>query len=136
MPLWRTRSIGMQFYKYDIAGFLQWGYNFYSNCHSVDVVEPFMETTGDYWVSGGDTHSVYPAQDGTAMESIRILSFYEALQDRRAMDLAGQLCGTEKVVEKIEKIFGKELRFDTCAKDSQTLLAIREAVNAMIKEKL
>ena len=134
MPLWRTRSIGMQFYKYDIAGFLQWGYNFYSNCHSVDVIEPFMETSGEYWVSAGDTHSVYPAQDGTAMESIRIISFYEALQDARAMKLAEKAYGKERVVAEIEKIFGKELRFDTCATDSATMLAIREKINEMIKE--
>jgi len=134
MPLWRTRSIGMQFYKYDIAGFLQWGYNFYSNCHSVDVIEPFMETSGEYWVSAGDTHSVYPAQDGTTLESIRIVSFYEALQDARAMRLAEEKYGKERVVAEIEKIFGKELCFDTCATDSSTMLAIRERINEMIKE--
>lgn len=134
MPLWRTRSIGMQFYKYDIAGFLQWGYNFYSNCHSVDVIEPFMEASGEYWVSAGDTHSVYPAQDGTTLESIRIVSFYEALQDARAMRLAEEKYGKERVVAEIEKIFGKELRFDTCATDSATMLVIRERINEMIKE--
>ena len=133
MPLWRTRSIGVQFYKYDIVGFLQWGYNFYSNCRAVDLIDPYMETSGDYWVSAGDTHSVYPAQNGTALESVRILSFYEALQDARALRLAEQYRPKAELVAEMERLFGDEIRFDRCFKDAETLLKVREYINGVIR---
>ena len=134
MPLWRTRSIGMQMYKFNIVGFLQWGYNFYNNLHSQNAINPFTDTSSGYTFPAGDAFSVYPACDGTAMESIRILSFYEALQDVRAMKLAEQYYGKDAVVAEIEALFGKELRFDRCAHDAATMLRIRERINEMIKE--
>ena len=131
MPLWRTRSIGYQFYKYDIAGFLQWGYNFYNTCGSVDPINPFVDACGEYWVPAGDTYSVYPAQNGEAMESIRILSFYEALQDVRAMKLAESYYGKDAVVAALEEILG-EIKFSRCATDAVTILSMREKINDMI----
>lgn len=131
MPLWRTRSIGYQFYKYDIAGFLQWGYNFYNTCGSVDPINPFVDACGEYWVPAGDTYSVYPAQNGEAMESIRILSFYEALQDVRAMKLAEEYYGKDAVVAALEEILG-EIKFSRCATDAATILSMREKINNMI----
>ena len=131
MPLWRTRSIGYQFYKYDIAGFLQWGYNFYNTCGSIDPINPFLDACGEYWVPAGDTYSVYPAQNGEAMESIRILSFYEALQDVRAMKLAETYYGKDAVVAALEEILG-EIKFSKCATNAATILSMREKINDMI----
>ena len=54
MPSYRNRSIGIQMYKYDIKGFLQWGYNFYNNRFSHDEIEPYIESSGEYWVPAGD----------------------------------------------------------------------------------
>ncbi|CDC60741.1 putative uncharacterized protein [Clostridium sp. CAG:448] len=133
MPLWRTRSIGMQFFKYRIKGFLQWAYNFYQNCSSVNPINPFTDVSGEYWVPAGDTCSVYPAQDGSALESIRILSFYEALQDQRAMELAASLVGYDRVVAEMEKVFG-EIRFSRCAHSARALQDVRDAVNRLIRE--
>ncbi len=132
MPLWRTRCIGMQFYRFDIVGFLHWGYNHYNNQYSVDEIDPFSDVSGEYWVPAGDTHSVYPAPDGTALESIRILSFYEGLQDARAMKLAERYHGKEAVVAAIEAILGERIRFDACPTDAATMLTIREKINEMI----
>ena len=134
MPNWRNRSIGMQFYKYDIAGFLQWGYNFYNNMHSVNTIDPYAETSGEYWVPAGDPFSVYPAQDGTAYESTRILVFYEALQDCRAMKLCESFYGKERVVAEMEAVFGQEIKFSRCAKSSDMMLAIRAKVDELIAE--
>ncbi len=134
MPLWRTRSIGMQMYKFNIVGFLQWGYNFYNNLRSRDAINPYLDPSSGCTFPAGDAFSVYPACDGTALESIRILSFYEALQDVRAMKVAEQYYGKDAVVAEIEKLFGKEVRFDRCAHNAETLLAIRERINEMIKE--
>ena len=132
MPLWRTRSIGLQLYRYNIVGFLHWGYNFYNNMHSRDAINPYLDTCAGYAFPAGDAFSVYPAQDGSALESVRILSFYEALQDVRALRLAETLCGRERVIEEIERIFGEEIRFDKCAKSAKPLLEIREKINEMI----
>ena len=136
MPSWRNRSIGMQIYKYDIVGFLQWGYNFYNNQFSVDECEPYTDVSGEHWVPAGDTFSVYPAPHGKVYESLRIVVFHEALQDMRAMKLCESLYSKEEVVAEIEKIFGKTLAFDTCATSEKTMLAIRERINEMIKAKV
>ncbi|MGM9680210.1 MAG: DUF4091 domain-containing protein [Eubacteriales bacterium] len=135
MPSWRNRSIGMQFYKYDIKGFLQWGYNFYNNMSSVDSINPYLDTCGEYWVPAGDPFSVYPAADGTAIESIRLAVFREALEDVRAMKLCEQFYGKERVVSEMEKIFG-EIRFNRCAKSSEVLLAVRAKIDEMIAQAL
>lgn len=134
MPLWRTRSIGMQFYKFNIVGFLHWGYNFYNASLSKSSINPYLDTCANYSFPAGDAFSVYPAQGGTALESVRILSFFEALQDARAFHLAQQLVGRERVIEEMETIFGEEIRFDRCAKSAAPLLQIREKINQIISE--
>ena len=136
MPSWRNRSIGMQMYKYDIVGFLHWGYNFYNNQFSVDQIEPYTDLSGEHWVPAGDPFSVYPSQSGEALESIRIVVFHDALQDMRAMQLCESLYSKDEVVAEIEKVFGKTITFDTCAKSEEVMLAIRERINEMIKAKI
>ena len=136
MPLWRTRSIGLHLYKFNIVGFLHWGYNFYNASLSKGTVNPYLDTCANYSFPAGDAFSVYPAQNGEALESIRILSFYEALQDARAFRLAETLCGRERVIEEIERIFGEEIHFDKCAKSAEPLLQIREKINEMIAENI
>ena len=136
MPSWRNRSIGMQMYKYDIVGFLQWGFNFYNNQFSVDEIEPYTDLSGEHWVPAGDPFSVYPARNGQPIDSIRIAVFFQALQDMRAMKLCESLYSKEEVVTEIEKIMGEELRFDVCAKTESTMLAVRERINEMIKAKI
>ena len=136
MPNWRNRSIGMQMFKYNIAGFLHWGYNFYNNQYSGDPINPFYEQGSDYAFPGGDSFSVYPAMDGSALESPRLVVFYEGLQDIKAMKLAESLTSHETVVKAMEEVLGKEMTFETCAKSSEVMLGIREAVNAIIKANL
>lgn len=136
MPSWRNRSIGMQFYKYDIAGFLQWAYNFYNNMHSVDTVDPYSDASGEYWVPAGDAFSVYPAQDGTAYESLRLVVFHEALEDVRAMRLCESFYGKERVMTEIEQVFGRPITFSTCAVMSAEVLAVRARVDELIAEAL
>ena len=134
MPGWRNRSIGMQMYKYNIVGFLQWGYNFYNNCGSVDDINPYLDCSGDKWVSAGDTYSVYPGKRGVALESTRIVVFHQGLQDMRAMQLCESYYGHEAVVAAIEEVLGETLLFTRCAYSSAEMLAIREKINAMIKD--
>ena len=135
MPGWRNRSIGMQMYKYNIAGFLHWGYNFYNNFLSCNPINPYVESAADLAFPAGDAYSVYPGPNATCLESTRIKVFYEALQDIKAMKLCERLYSHDEVVAAIEEVFGKELRFDTCTYDAETMLAIRDKVNMMIKAK-
>lgn len=134
MPSWRNRSIGMQFYKYDIAGFLQWGYNFYNNMHSVDTIDPYSDASGEYWVPAGDTFSVYPAQDGTAYESLRLIVFHEALEDVRAMKLCESYYGKERVVSEMEAVLGRPITFAECAVSAAEVLSVRARVDELIAE--
>ena len=135
MPSARTRSIGVQMFKFNIGGFLQWGYNFYYNQRSRDLINPFYETTGEDWVESGDAYIVYPGFDGKPMESIRIVSFNEGLQDMRAMKLCESFYGHDAVVEAIEKVCG-EVRFDKCLTSSEEMIAVRECINDMIEAKI
>lgn len=133
MPGARTRCIGLQFFKYDIVGFLQWGYNFYYNQGSYDMVNPFLDSTGEYFFPSGDGYSVYPAPDGTAWESMRLLQFREALEDTAAMKLAASFVGKDEVVRAVEAQVG-EIRFDRCLSTPEQMLCAREAVNAIIRD--
>ncbi len=136
MPSARNRSIGMQMFKYDIVGFLQWGYNFYNTQYSISEVNPFLDVSGGHWVPAGDAFSVYPGLHGEALESLRILVFYDGLQDISAMKLCASLYSKEEVVKAIEEVLGTTLTFSVCAYDSTTMLAIRERINEMINAKL
>ncbi len=132
MPGARTRIIGVQLYKYSIAGFLQWGYNFYFNRHSWDSVNPFLDSTGGCWVPSGDPYSVYPAPDGSAWESMRIVLFREALEDLRALQLCESLYGREYVLALIEDGLDTPLTFSRYPRDAEYLLNLRRRVNAAI----
>ena len=121
-------------YKYDIVGFLQWGYNFYYNRQSGDLINPYLQQDGDAWVPAGDAFSVYPAPNGEALESLRIAVFYDALQDMRAMRLCEQYCGKDAVVAVIDEEIGTDVTFDTCAKNAAQILKIRERVNEMLRQ--
>ncbi len=131
MPLSRVRSLGFQMFKYDIKGFLHWGYNFYNNMLSHDHVDPFLCSDGESFVASGDTYMVYPAPDGTAWESTRLRALYEGMEDMRAMQLAEKLCGKQAVVGAIEKLCG-EIKFSKCVNDADLMLSIRRTVNQMV----
>lgn len=132
MPSYRNRIIGLQFYKFDIKGFLHWGYNFYSSALSKKKINPFLVTDCINTYPAGDAFSVYPYEDGP-IESLRIVVFHDALQDLRALELLESFIGKEKVVELIEKEAGMEIRFKQYPHDSGFLLSLRSKVNAEIK---
>ena len=131
-----TRSIGMQMYKYNIIGFLHWALNYYGKYEDSGILNPYVDLSGNNWVPAGDTFTVYPANDGTPYESIRLLVFNDALQDMRAMSLYEKMYSHEEVVSAIDEVFGEPLKFSTCAKTSEKMLVIRERINKMIKDKI
>lgn len=135
MPQARNRIIGAQFYKYDIAGFLQWGYNFYYSQWSVEPIDPYHCTDGGYFVPAGDAFSVYPAQDGTAYETLHLVGFTQALCDLGAMKLLESMTDKQTVMaileDGIEPITFKE--YPHC---DEYILSLRERINQKIKELL
>ena len=131
MPSCRNRAIGMQCFKYDIAGFLHWGFNFYNNMYSVDAINPYLDATGELQVPAGDSFMVYPAPDGTTLPSIRLMVFREALEDLAAMKLCAEKRGKEAVVNAMETVFG-DIRFDRCPTTGEQMLAVRATVDNLL----
>jgi len=133
MPTWRTRSLGMQLYKYNISGFLHWGYNYYNNRASGDAINPYMDLGGEDWVCAGDCFVVYPDAKGYPLESIRLMALEEAMQDVRAMRLSETFTSHEEVVRVMEEALGAEITFTRCALSSEEMLRVRSAVNELIR---
>lgn len=135
MPSERTRVIGMQMYKYDIKGFLSWGYNFYKTQYSLRSVNPFLRTDGENFVPSGDTFLVYPAHNGEPYESLRLLVFEEGIQDIRALKLLEKLCGKETVLSILEEGIDP-VTFENYPHGAEWLLVTRERINQKIKENI
>jgi len=133
MPSYRNRIIGFQLYKYDVKGFLHWGYNFYYKRLSKGGVNPFMSADAGEGFPAGDAFSVYPGENG-AIESIRIVIFNEGLQDLRACKLLESHIGRQAVLDLIEK--DGEITFNQYPKNDAGLMAIRQRINEKLKSVL
>jgi len=132
MPGARTRILGVQMYRNDVNGFLQWGYNFYNNRYSTEAIDPWQTNTGDYFVPAGDTFIVYPGPDGNPIATMRLYQFADAFQDIRALQLCEKLKGRAFVNALIDRC--GEVRFDEYPRGSEYLLSLREDINAAIEE--
>lgn len=130
----RTRIMGILMYKYDVDGFLHWGYNFYNNCGSYDAINPYIDTCGGNWVPGGDTFSVYPGPKGEALESMRIRQFYDGLQDIRALQLCEEKIGRAETLKLLESGLSYTLTFERYPLDEGYILGIREKINKILNE--
>ena len=126
----------MQLFKYNIVGFLHWGYNFYNTCGSYHTINPYSDQSGENWVPAGDMYVVYPGKGGKPLESTRLLVFDDGLKDMRAMKLCESLYSHEEVVKAIEEVAGTEILFTNTICDGDTVLKIREKINEMIKAKV
>lgn len=131
MPSYRNRVIGIQFYKFNIRGFLHWGYNFYNSALSLKKINPFMVTDAINTYQSGDAFSVYPGEE-EPIESIRLAVFYEALQDLRVLKLLESFIGHENVVAFVEEEAAMLIRFDQYPHDKDFLINLREKINARI----
>ena len=135
MPSARNRIIGLQFYKFNIAGFLQWGYNFYNTQLSFDRLNPFTCSDGGCFAPSGDPYSVYPGPHGMPQPSLREVVFFDGLQDLRALKLLESLIGREKVLAIMEEGI-PPITFDEYPHSAEYLLNLREKINCAIKEAL
>lgn len=133
MPSARNRAIGVQFWKFNIKGFLQWGYNFYNSFLSFTKINPFLTTDGDGFVPSGDTCSVYPGREETPLPSLREVVFFDALQDMRALYLLESFIGKDAALAIVENGIEPVL-FNRFPYSRDFVLGLRERINAEIKK--
>lgn len=112
MPSGRTRIYGAQVYKFGIEGVLHWGYNFYNAVDSLYRINPYQVTDAGGAYPAGDAFLVYPRDDGTAEESIRLMLLDEAMNDIRVFSLLEKLTSRENVLRLIDEDLEKPLEFD------------------------
>jgi len=135
MPSARNRIIGIPLYKYNIAGFLQWGYNFWYSQYSKYPIDPFRVTDSGYAFPSGDAFVVYPGKE-RPVESLRLKVFFEALQDMRALQLLESLLGKDDVISILEEGLDKPITFSQYPKESEWILLKREQINRVIAENI
>ncbi len=133
MPSYRNRIMGVQLYKFNIKGFLQWGYNFYYSQFSMHPINPYLVNDSEGAFPAGDAFSVYPGANG-AVASLRLKVFKEALQDMMALKLLESYIGKDEVLKVIEE--ETEVDFNIYPRRASYLLDLREKVNKLIKDNL
>ena len=131
MPSARNRILGSQLYRYDLKGFLQWGFNFWYAQFSTHAIDPFRVTDAGGNFPSGDAFLVYPGPDGP-LDSIRGEVFREALQDQRALQLLESLQGRNRTVALLERGLDQPLTMKEYPRDAQWLLKSRERCNRRI----
>lgn len=132
MPSQRTRILGYQLYKYDIKGFLHWGYNFWYSQLSKTKLNPYEVSDGGNAFSGGDPYVVYPGEDFTPVCALRLKVFFDALQDMRALYALESLAGKDKTFEILQS--EGEITFDQYPHSEKWHFEKRMAINNAIKE--
>lgn len=135
MPSYRIRILGFLCYKYNIKGFLQWGFNYYNSCCSRYPINPYVTTSGDTEYPSGDPFIVYPGHD-CVYPSIRGEVTYEAIQDMDICFALEEIIGREAVVQMIDEAAGEELRFDQYPKNKEYIENLRERMIGRIKKSL
>ena len=118
-------------YKYDIAGFLHWGYNFYYSQFSMRPINPFLVTDADGAYPSGDPFSVYPGSGGP-LESLRLKVFKHALQDMQVLKCLEKYVPKEEIVAMMDE--ETNITFDNYPHSAEFILNLREKVNEKIKK--
>ena len=135
MPQSRNRAIATMFFKFNLKGFLTWGYNFYFSKGSEHLINPFLITDAVGSFPSGDSFSVYPGRNGP-IESIRLFVFTQALYDLRVMRLLESLIGHDEVVKIIEEVAEQEITFDEYPHTDDFTLILRERINQEIEKRV
>ncbi|MDO4618173.1 MAG: DUF4091 domain-containing protein [Clostridia bacterium] len=131
MPSYRNRILGYELYKYNIEGFLQWGYNFWFSYLSTRVIDPYKETEAEDVLPSGDAYVVYPLdKEGEVVTSLRLYVFGESIQDMRALELLESLTSREEVLKLLDDVVG----FTKFPRNAEYILNLRETVNNKIKD--
>lgn len=134
VPSNKTRIIGVQWYYYQIKGFLHWGYNFWNSIFSSIPINPHLSTDAKCGFPAGDTFLVYPGQDLKPIESMRLYLVKEGIQDYELLCLLERKIGRDNVIKLIDELFG-EFTFKVYPKDNgEKLLELRNKAIELISE--
>lgn len=128
----RTRILGTLMYKYQLDGFLHWGFNFYNSEYSLEHINPYRCTDAAGSFPSGDPFLVYPGADGNPEESMRIMLMDEAMSDLCAMHYLESLAGREAVLACIEPEGNEIEGFDEYPESISYLSGMRKRINAEI----
>ncbi len=132
MPSARVRVLGFMCYKFDIKGFLHWGFNYYNSSLSRYKINPYLTTSADGVFPSGDGYIVYPGRT-CAYPSVRGEVTYQAMQDIGICRALEARIGREKVVALIDEAAGGELRFDAYPADNAFLEDLRAKMINMLE---
>lgn len=130
MPPERNRIMGLQLYASGAEGFLHWGCNFYYDMLSQGLFDPAVNPCG-YNNNAGTAYCMYPARDGSTIQSVRQKVFAEGILDMRALELMESLLGRDACMALIRTHFG-DMDFFTAPDTPEQLLSFREALNKTI----
>ena len=132
MPAYRNRIMGLQMYRWDMDGFLQWGFNYYNSRCSGYPINPYQTTSADLTFPSGDAFSVYPGKNGPVL-SMRSQVFYEGVQDMQVCQLLASYIGKDAVKELINREAGMDLQFDEYPRNADYILNLRQKMTEMIR---
>ncbi|MBQ8893276.1 MAG: DUF4091 domain-containing protein [Clostridia bacterium] len=134
MPSYRNRILGVQMFQWDMSGFLQWGYNFYFTERARQPIDPYHNADGLMAWPAGDPFSVYPWKD-EAIESIRTVVFYQAIQDRTLLKMLAEKIGPEKTKQWVNQQAGMEITFKKYPKNNAFLEDLHDKIIEKLLEK-
>ncbi len=132
MPSYRTRILGFLLYRYDVKGFLHWGFNFYNNCRSLYQINPYLTTSADKAYPSGDPFIVYPGKEDV-YPSIRGEVTYEAVQDIDISLALEKKIGREAVINLIDEMAGGKLQFEEYPKWKEYPELLREKMIELLR---
>ena len=121
-------------YRYQLDGFLHWGYNFYNSEYSLYAVDPYRCTDAGGAFPSGDAFLVYPGADKKPEESIRLMLMDEAMTDYCACKALEKMIGREAVLACLEE--ETEITFDSYPQSEKYILNIRNKINRMIRDNI
>ena len=136
MPAWRNRILGVQLYKFQMEGFLHWGYNFYNSQYSIHKIDPYRTNDGEDSFPSGDPFIVYPGKNGDPVESMRLPIMEDAMLDVRILEMLETMTDREYVMRLIEEIGQMEIRFDQYPSGTDYLVELWETVAREIEKRL
>ena len=135
MPSSRTRILGFLLYKYDIKGFLHWGFNFYNGRRSQYHIDPYVTTSAFGTYPSGDPFIVYPSKNGVH-SSIRAKVTYEAISDMNLCLTLEKYIGRDAVIELIDSCADEALRFDVYPVGADYIETLHNKMKEMLKEQI
>lgn len=134
MPAARVRVLGIQLFKFDIEGFLHWGYNFYNSQHSLQRIDPYSNTDSLGAFPSGDAFLVYPGKGSKPEPSLRLKLLDQAMSDLRALRLLEKLTSRQYVLDLLEEGLAKPLTFSEYPHDAAWLLSLRRKINDELRK--